>query len=108
MKTTLISLVFSILAVVLAQTGVQAQPAQAAPPVVNQQVNPANASSTAAGTAVQTLPNKNSSSTSPPVNPIAAAAYEKAGKATKSTSSLESTKKCSAECTVGDTCAKNC
>ena len=107
MKTKFKSLALLISLAVLAQAGAQAQPFQAAPQVVNQHVNPSNPSGTATGTAVQTLPSKNSSSSSLPVNPVAAAASEKAGKEAKSSGSVGSTK-CASGCGTGDTCPKNC
>jgi hypothetical protein len=91
MKTKLTPLALLIPTVVLAQPAPQApQPFQVAPPVVNQQINPTNTSHSSTGTAAQTLIKQNSGFVSPPVNPIAAAAYEKASKSTKTMSSSKS------------------
>jgi len=91
LKTKLSPLALLIPTVVLAQPAPQApQPFQAAPPVMNQQVNPSNTANSSPGTAAQTLIKQNSGSVSPPVNPIAAAAYEKASKSTKTMSSSKS------------------
>jgi hypothetical protein len=85
LKTKLTPLALLIPAVVLAQPASQApQPFQATPPVVNQQVNPANTSNSSPGTAAQTLNKQNSGSLPSPANPVAAAAYEKASNSTKS------------------------
>jgi hypothetical protein len=51
---------------------------------MNQQVNPSNTTNSSAGTAAQTLNKQNSDSLPLPVNPVAAAAYEKASNSTKS------------------------
>jgi len=78
-------------AVVLAQPAPPApQPFQAVPPGMNQQVNPTNSSNSSTGTAAKTLNKQNSGPLSPPANPIAAAAYEKASKSTKTMSSSKS------------------
>jgi hypothetical protein len=55
---------------------------------VNQQVNPSNTSNSSAGTAAQTVNKQNSGYLPLPLNPVAAAAYEKASKTTQSTDSL--------------------
>jgi len=78
MKTILAPLALLIPAVVLAQ------PFQASPLDVNQQVNPINTTNSSAGTAAQTLNKQNSDSLPLPINPGAAAAYEKASNSTKS------------------------
>lgn len=106
MKTKFISLALLISVAVLTQAGAQAQPFQPAP-VVNKNINPSNASGSATGTAVQTLPSKNSSTSPLPVNPVAAAASEKASQGAKSSGSVGSTK-CASGCGTGDTCPKNC
>ena len=85
MKTKLTPLALLIPAVALAQPAPPApQSFQATPPGMNQQVNPTNSSNSSAGTAAQTLIKQNSDPLSPPVNPVAAAAYEKASNSTKS------------------------
>ena len=92
MKTKLTPLALLIPTVVLAQPAPQApQPFQATPPGMNQQVNPTNSSNSSAGTAAQPLMKQNSGSVSPPVNPAAAAAYEKASKTTKTMGSSKKT-----------------
>ena len=85
MNTKLTPLALLIPAVALAQPAPQApQPFQATPPAVNQQMNPSNTSNSSAGAAAQTLNKQNSGPLPSPVNPVAAAAYEKASKSTKS------------------------
>ena len=85
MKTKLTPLALLIPAVVLAQATPPApQPPQEGPPSMNQQVNPSNTANSSAGAAAQTLNKQNSSSPPLPVNPVAAAAYEKASNSTKS------------------------
>jgi cytoskeletal protein RodZ len=83
-NTKLTPLALLIPAVALAQPAPQApQPFQATPPFVNQQVNPSNTSNSSAGTAAQPLNKQNNGPLPSPVNPVAAAAYEKASKSTK-------------------------
>ena len=85
MKTKLTPLALLIPTVVLAQPAPPApQSFQAVPPGMNQQVNPSNTANSSAGTAAKTLNKQNSDPLSPPVNPVAAAAYEKASNSTKS------------------------
>jgi len=94
MKTKLTPLALLIPAVVLAQPAPPApQSFQAVPPGVNQQGNPSNTANSSTGTAAQTLNKQNSDPLSPPVNPVAAAAYEKA-KASNSTKSLGGGESC--------------
>lgn len=84
----------------------QAQSFEATAPVVNQQANSANTASTKA--TAQTLPSSKNGS-SPPLNLVAAAAYEKASKTTKSVGNLESEncKDMISDTPSGSTCAKN-
>ena len=99
MKTKLVPLALLIPAVVLAQV----QSFEATTPIVKQQANTASTKAT-----TQTLPSTKNSS-SPPFNLVAAAAYEKASKATKSVGSLESEncKDIISATPSGSTCAKN-
>ena len=102
MKTKLSPLALLIPSVVLAQPAPQApQPFQATPPGMNQQVNPTNSSNSSAGTAAKTLNKQNSGPLSPPANPVAAAAYEKASKTTKTMGSSKKTACTDGSYTVG-------
>ena len=103
MKTSKIApLALLIPAAVLAQPAPPApQSFQATPPGMNQQVNPTNSSNSSAGTAAKTLNKQNSGPLSPPANPVAAAAYEKASNSTKTMSSSKKTACADGSYTVG-------
>jgi len=104
LKTKLTPLALLIPTVVLAQPAPQApQSFQANPPGMNQQVNPANTPNSS-GTAAQTFIKQNSGSVSPPVNPVAAAAYEKASKTTKT---MGSSKAACVKTSFGTICTKS-